>query len=156
MKFRIRALPVEEFQALFGQPDEGLAANGVRRVIADDKGGFPCRVSLRDAAPGESLLLLNYEHLAMPTPYRARHAIYVREGAVEARPAPGEIPQMLCRRLLSVRAYDGEGMMMAADVTEGAELAPVIERMLARQDVAFLHIHNAKPGCYAARVERAK
>jgi hypothetical protein len=124
-------------------------------VTATKSPGFPCRVSLIDAAEGETLLLLHYEHQAAPTPYRASHAIFIREGAVEATPAPGEIPEVLRRRLLSVRAFDASHMMLDADVTEGATLEPLIARMLTDPAVAYLHLHNAKPGCYAARVDRA-
>jgi hypothetical protein len=156
MSVQIRALPAAQFVPLFGQADRALAAQNIVRVTATETPGFPCRVSLVDAEAGEKLLLLNYEHQAAATPYRASHAIFVREGAVEARPGVGEVPEVLRRRLLSVRAFDAAGMMVDADVTEGVALAPVIARLFGRDDVAYLHLHNAKPGCYAARVERIK
>ena len=62
---------------------------------------------------------------------------------------------MLRSRLLSLRAFDRHSMMRAADVVHGSTVEPVIEQMLTDADVEYLHIHNAKPGCYAARVERA-
>jgi hypothetical protein len=150
MNFQIQALPAARFQPLFGQPDTFLAAQGVVRVTATKSPGFPCRVSLMDATEGETLLLLNYEHQSAPTPYRASHAIFVREGAIEATPAPGDIPEVLRRRFLSVRAFDASHMMLDADVTEGTTLEPLIARMFADRAVAYLHLHNAKPGCYAA------
>jgi hypothetical protein len=55
---------------------------------------------------------------------------------------------------LSVRAYDAAGIMVDADVQEGSELEAVIERMFRRDDVAFLHAHNAKRGCYSCRIDR--
>lgn len=155
MKFRISGLSAEPFQHLFGQSDEALAAQGVQRLMADRKPGFPCRVSLRDAQPGESVLLLNYEHQPADMPYRSSHAIFVREGATEARPAIDEVPEALRLRVLSVRAFDEDAMMVDADVVDGRALEPVIDRMLARSEVAWLHLHNAKPGCYATRVDRA-
>ncbi len=154
--FQIRALPAAPFQPLFGQPDASLAAHGVVRVTATNSPGFPCRVSLEDAAVGETLLLLNYEHQPAPTPYRASHAIFVREGAIEAAPSPGDIPELLRCRLLSVRAFDATHMMLEADVTEGTVLEAQIARMFANPAVAYLHLHNAKPGCYAARVDRVQ
>ena len=155
MDFRIIALPAATFAPLYGLHDANLAARGVRRVVADRQPGFPCRVSLADAAPGESLLLLNYEHLPQPGPYRSSHAIFVREHAVEAKPAVNEIPDVLARRLLSVRAFDADGMMLDADVSEGKAVAPLIGRYLDDARVAFVHLHNAKPGCYAAQAVRA-
>jgi hypothetical protein len=155
MSFQIRALPVAPFEGLFGLTGEALAARGVMRRTVDVSPGFPCRVSLEDAAPGETVLLLHYEHQSVRTPYRASHAIYVREGAREARPAPGEIPLALARRLLSVRAFDAYGMMIDADVVRGETLPPLIGRFFDDARVAYLHLHNAKPGCYAARVARS-
>jgi hypothetical protein len=155
MDFRIVALPAATFAPLYGMHDANLAARGVRRVVADRQPGFPCRVSLADAAPGETLLLMNYEHLPQPGPYRASHAIFVREHAVECKPAVNEIPEVLARRLLSVRAFDADTMMLHADVSEGSDVASLIGRYLDDARVAFVHLHNAKPGCYAAQAIRA-
>lgn len=155
MNFRIQGLPVAPFAPLFGMDEAELTARGVVRRVADRPVGFPCRVSLRDAEPGEPVLLLNYEHLPVAGPYRSRHAIYVREFAQEYQPDVNEVPGVLASRLLSVRAFDGAGMMVDADVIAGAVAARVIEQQLANPTVAYLHLHNAKPGCYAARVVRA-
>jgi len=155
MNFRIQGLPLAPFAPLFGMDDSALAARGVVRRVADRRPGFPCRVSLRDAEPGETLLLLNYEHLAVPGPYRSSHAIYVRELAQEYVPAINEIPLLLRTRLLSIRAYDAAGMMVDAEVVDGAGLEPVIARLLDAPAVSLLHLHNAKPGCFAASVHRA-
>jgi len=155
MNFRVSGLPLAPFAPLFGLSTAELAQHGAVRHTADACPGFPCRVSLQDAEAGETLLLLNYEHLAVATPYRSRYAIYVRERAEEARLAINEVPQVLRRRLLSVRALDEAGMLRDADVVEGSALEPVIERLLNRPEIAYLHVHNAKPGCYAARIDRA-
>jgi hypothetical protein len=155
VNFRISALPAEPFEHLFGRSEQELAAQAVRRVVADRSPGFPCRVSLQDAAVGEPVLLVNHEHLPGDSPYRSRYAIYVREGARQAHPAVNEVPQQLRLRLLSVRAFDSDAMLLAADVVEGAAVEPVLERLLADSRAAYLHLHNAKPGCYAARVDRA-
>jgi hypothetical protein len=155
VSFKISALPVEPFRHLFGQPDQTLTAHGAVRRIADAKPGFPCRVSLEDAKIGEQVLLVNYEHLPVNSPYRSRYAIYVRERARQAHPKVDEVPQQLRSRLLSVRAFDAQAMLHEADVVDGSRLETAIERMFADPRVAFLHLHNAKPGCYAARVDRA-
>jgi hypothetical protein len=154
MGFHVSGLEYGQFASLFELTDEQLAERRIVRRVADRKPGFPCRVSLEDAEPGETLLLLNYEHLAVASPYRARHAIYVRENAKRATPKRDEIPEVLATRLLSIRAYDREGMMLDADVVQGREAAPLIHRMLADPKVAFLHAHNAKAGCFAARIDR--
>jgi hypothetical protein len=154
MSFQVSGLPVAQFAPLFGLSDTELAKRDIVRQTADESPGFPCRVSLRDAEPGETLLLLNFEHLAVASPYRSRHAIYVREYAENARVAVDEIPEVLRLRLLSLRAFDKRGMLLDADVVNGHEVEPLIERMLGRTGVEYIHVHNAKPGCFAARVDR--
>jgi len=156
MSFRISSLPVEPFQALFGLSDEELLKQGARRAICDEKPGFPCRVTLADAEPGESLILLNYQHLAdESSPYRAKGPIFVRENAQAGRVVVDAVPDYLARRLLSIRAYDRDGMMLEADVVDGNELTPMIEKMFEIEGVDYLHAHFARRGCYAARIDRA-
>ena len=155
MGFQISGLDYAGFAPLFGMTDEQLRQRNIVRRIADARPGFPCRVSLQDAQPGETLLLVNYEHLAVASPYRARHAIYVRENARRAESGANEIPEVMRTRVLSLRAYDRAGMMLDADVVQGEGVAPVIQRMFGNADVEFIHAHNAKQGCYSARIDRA-
>jgi hypothetical protein len=152
--FRIIALPLERFAPLFALDEEGLARHGARRLTADAKPGYPCRVSLVDAEPGERLILLPYSHHDVSSPYQASGPIFVREKAEQSFPAVGDIPDAVRRRLLSVRAYDASGWMLGAEVTEGRELEGTIERFFADARVAYLHLHNARPGCYSCRVDR--
>ncbi len=153
--FQVQALPVSQFLPLFGVGDEALKAHGIIAQTADRTPGFPCRVSLRDAEPGERVLLLNYEHQPADTPFRASHAIYVRQGVEEMHLEPGELAPFFLGRTLSVRAFDAEGMMVAADLVDGAASAPLFEDLLAREDVDCLHVHFARYGCFAAKVVRA-
>ncbi len=155
MKFRISALPMAPFHPLLVLSDSELAARDIRRVVADDRPVYPCRVSLRDATEGERLLLLPYAHHAVDTPYRASGPIYVREAAEQATPATDEIPELLRPRALSLRAYDDRGMMVWAEVTSGMQAEHGIGQLLAMPRTSYLHIHYAKPGCYACRVDRA-
>lgn len=155
MSFQIHALPAAEFQALFQLPDEELESRNARRLIADSKDGYPCRVSLRDAEIGEEVMLLHYQHQPEQTPYRASHAIFVRNHAEQAFPAENEIPDAIRKRLISVRAFDASHNMTTADVAAGTELEGVINGMFEGARVAYIHLHNARAGCFAARVTRA-
>jgi hypothetical protein len=155
MSYRISGLPLESFAPLFTESSAALAARGILRVTVAQAGGYPCRITLEDALAGETVLLLNYEHQPAPTPYRATHAIYVRERARATYDACDEVPQALRRRLLSVRAFDADGMMLDADVAPGEALESLIERYFAMPRVEYLHAHHARPGCYAATIRRA-
>ncbi len=156
MTFRISALPLAPFQPLFTLDDDALSALGARRMIADAPHSAPCRVSLADAEPGEALILLTHRHLDdASSPYRSEGPVFVRETAVEARPASGDVPDMLARRLLSVRAYDAEWMMTDADVVEGADLAVRLAQWFVDPRVARIQMHTARRGCFMASAERA-
>jgi hypothetical protein len=153
MKFRFQGLSVVPFLPLFALSDAELLARGTRRMIADAKPGFPCRVTLQDAEPGERVLLANYEHQPAHSPYRATGPIFVRESAGEAYDG-ADVPPVLRSRLLSLRLYDAAGMMLGADVVPGAEVEAGLAKLFALRDAAYVHIHNAKRGCYSCRVER--
>ena len=153
MVFRFKGLPVEPFRPYFAMSDAELGANDVTRVVADAKPGFPCRITLEDAEPGERVLLLSFPHQPAHSPYKASGPIFVREKAKEAFDGSG-IPPVLRNRLLSLRAYDVTGTMVDAEVVEGNEVEGQLERMFAREDVANVHIHNARRGCFSCSVER--
>lgn len=155
MTFRIRGLSPAPFRHLFGLAESELRAHGARRYIADRTPGFPDRIELRDAQPGESLLLINYEHQPADTPYRARHAIFVREGAGQAYDAVDEVPDVLRRRTLSLRAFDREHLICAAELAGGDDIAGAILRLLADPTTDYIQAHFATRGCYAAHIERA-
>jgi hypothetical protein len=152
MSFRITGLPAEPFAGLFTLSDEELKARGAVRKIAD--GNHPCRISLTDARPGDEVLLVNHEHHPVGSPYRMRFAIYVRRGE-EQYDAVDEVPEQLRSRMLAVRAFDEDAMMIGHEVIDGRQVEQAIERLLAKSEAAYLHVHYASPGCYAARVDRA-
>ena len=154
MEYVVKGLPLEPFRPLFGLSDEELLRHGAKRYVADAKPGYPCRVTLEDAEPGETLLLLNWRHQDSDTPYRSDGPIFVRESALASFDARNEIPEQQSSRLLSVRAYDKDGWMLAADVTEGTELETLIATYFADPAIDYLLVHNARRGCYACRIER--
>jgi hypothetical protein len=155
MSYVITGLDPAPFRHLYGLSEAELADAGAMRMIADAKPGFPCRVTLEDAEPGAAVLLVNHEHLPVDTPYRSCHAIFVAEGAKRAARYENAIPEQLRSRLLSVRAFDADDMMIDAEVLGGAGLDAEIARMFADSRAAYLHVHNARRGCFAARVDRA-
>jgi hypothetical protein len=155
MSFRVTGLDPAPFLGLYGLSDSELAARGVRRAIADTRPGYPDRITLRDAEPGEALLLLNHLHQPADTPYRASHAIFVLEGAVRRYDAVDAIPEPLRPRAISLRAFDADHLMADADLVDGRDLEDAIARLLESPEVSYIHAHYAKRGCYAARIERA-
>ena len=155
MDYVITGLPAEIFQPLFDLSEEALEARGIRSVTADAKPGYPCRVTLEDAEPGERLLLLNYESHQAATPYRSAYAIYVREGARAAATAEGRLPPAMENRPIALRIFDSEGMLIGADMGMNEDLDKKIKEALSRPDAAYLHAHNAMHGCFVAEVRPA-
>jgi hypothetical protein len=153
--FQISPLRRDDFEEWLSLDDDQLARRGARRCVVDRKPGFPCRISLADAEAGERVILLPYCHQPADSPYRAFGPIFVREAAATALLPPDTVPDLLRSRLLSVRGYDVDHLMAEADVVDGAELESCIARMFDRPKVAYAHIHFARPGCFACRVDRA-
>lgn len=155
MTFQIHALPYARFAPFFAMSPQKLAEIGAHIETVTRTPDKPCRVSLEDASPGERALLVNHTHLAANSPYAARHAIWVREGARTAQLAPGEVPQMLAHRALSVRGFDRRNMMIEADLVQGDILAEALNRQFSVSAVETVHIHCAGPGCFVAEARRA-
>lgn len=153
MTYRIEGLRPQDFKHLFGRPEDELKAMGVVRVIADGP-GYPCRITLQDARPGEALLLLNHVSLDTDTPYRSAHAIYVREGAEEAASYVDEPAPVMATRTLSLRGFDSAGMLRDARLASPGVADEQIRTLFDNPDVAVIHAHNAAAGCFSARVVR--
>ena len=92
--FQVTALRRDDFEELFGLDDEALARRSAKRCVADRQPGYPCRVSLQDAEPGERLILVPFDHQPAQSPYRASGPIFVREAAQTARLPPATIPEL--------------------------------------------------------------
>jgi hypothetical protein len=155
MGFRITGLDAAQFGHLFGLSDDKLQQHGAKRYVADTKPGFPCRISLEDAEPGETLLLAPYNHQTSATAYASKGPIFIRERKLPRARWHDDVPDQLMARLISLRAYDADGMMIDADVVDGSALKPLIERFLANDKTDHLHAHFARRGCYAALIDRA-
>ncbi|MBX2826177.1 MAG: DUF1203 domain-containing protein [Gammaproteobacteria bacterium] len=154
MNFQIQSLARARFEHLFSQSVEALAEQNIARETVQVPQSTPCRISLQDAEVGESVLLLNYQHLPAASPFRSSHAIYVREHAENTALDINSVPEFFRHRLLSLRLFDHRHYMIDAEVVEGTELESAVEQLFEHADAEYMHLHFAKPGCFAARLER--
>ncbi|MEP0522349.1 MAG: DUF1203 domain-containing protein [Hyphomicrobiales bacterium] len=154
MAFRITGLSPEPFKHLYGLSDEALKDFGVLRYHVSQDTGFPDRIEMRDAKRGETVLLLNHFCQPADTPYKASHAIFVLEGALKPYASINKVPQVMETRLLSLRGFDREHMMVEADVIDGHRVANLIDRFFSNPNIAYIHAHNAKQGCFSGRIDR--
>jgi hypothetical protein len=154
MAYRIEGLPQEIYAGLLGLQTEELFRRNARRVRADSKPGFPCRVTLEDAEPGESLILFNHVSHDVPTPFRSAYAIYVREKAEAPACFVDETPPVFAGRALGLRGFDSEGMLRGALLALPGEADARIRALFERPEIATIHAHNAAAGCFAAKIVR--
>lgn len=155
MSFVITGLAPQSFAHLFGLPDDVLSRQNIVRKTVEAKPGYPCRITLQDAELGETVLLLNHESHAAPTPYASRYAIYVREGAAFTATYRDELPPVFAGRPIALRLFSAEGMLLGADMGRGGELTAKIGSAFERANVAYIHAHNAMHGCFSAEIRRA-
>ncbi len=154
MSFRFHALAQEQFTHYFSMSPEQLRQHRAVIQIVDKKPGFPCRVSLEDANLGERVLLTHFVHLPVDSPFRASHAIYVREGVPTRSFALGEVPELFRTRQLSLRCFDADEMLIDACLSDGRDAESVLTEAMKQMRVAHVDVHFAKPGCFGARVTR--
>ena len=154
MNFQIQPLQGDDFEHLFDLDDTALAARQARRMVVAAHPGTPCRVSMQDARVGETVILFNYEHQPEDSPYQARHAVFIRQHAQQASFDVNEVPDVICSRLISLRYFDRDHMMIDADVVAGDAVAQALSAAFDNHTIAYAHIHNAKPGCFAAAAYR--
>ena len=155
MAYRIEGLQPTDFAELIGLDDAALATRGARRVVATRKPGFPCRVTLDDAEPGESLILLNHVSHDVATPYRSAYAVYVSESAERAAVYEDALPPVFMNRPLGLRGFDAEGMLRNALLALPGEADAKIRALFESPEIETIHAHNAAHGCFAARIERS-
>jgi len=154
MAYTIEGLAPGAFQSLFGMMDGELAARGAVRVVADSPFGYPCRVSLEDAAPGEELVLLNHVSHDVDGPFRTAYGIYVRKHARTAARFEDEAPAYLDSRTLGLRGFGKDGMLKGALLAMPGEADTRIRELFERPEIDTIHAHNAAYGCFLARIER--
>ena len=156
MKFQFHPLSDSLFEQYYNMSEEKLKALGIVQCVADADLGYPCRVTLEDAKKGETLFLLNHQHLDVSNPYRSAHAIFVRDNASSAYLPPNTVPEIIKNRpLLSVRAFDYESMMMLAEVASGDKVGDLVSAFLNDNLCKFVHVHSTQRGCFLAAATRS-
>jgi hypothetical protein len=154
MSYVVRGLDPAPYRPLFALTDEELSERGIVRMMVTKKPSFPCRVSLTDRDIGEQVLLLNHVSHDVTNPYRANHAIFVTQGEDEAAEYVDQVPPIFQTRVLSLRGFDGHGMMADAVLAQPGDADAQIRKLFENPVIETIHAHNAARGCFAARIER--
>lgn len=134
---------------------DALRMQGGPVSIADEHPGYPCRQCLQDAAIGEELMLVSHDPFTTDSKYRSASPIFIHRSPCPPYVEEGGLPDQLTRRQLSVRAFDGDAMMIDAAVIDGGQLEPTIDRFFSDGHTDHIHVHNATRGCWAVAVGRS-
>lgn len=153
MSYVVRGIDPAPYEHLYGLSDVELSEQGIVRMTVTTP-TFPCRVSLTDREIGEKVLLLNHVSHDVANPYRATHAIFVTEGADEPAEFVDEVPPVFKARILSMRGFDKDGMMVDAILTQPGEADAGIRKLFDNPAIEIIHAHNATRGCFSAKIER--
>jgi hypothetical protein len=154
MTYRITGLNPADYAPMFKMNDAELATMNAHRVTASANRGYPCRVSLRDADAGDSLILFHHVSHDVATPYRSAYAIYIREVADTQATYHDETPPVFEGRNIALRGFDAEGNLKNAALAEPGQADVRIRELFDNDDIAYIHAHNAAHGCFAAKIDR--
>lgn len=152
--FTINGLNGEDFKYLYALSDDQLKEHGAIRIKVDKQDAYPDRITLKEIPVGEYAILLNHQYLDRPSPYRGRHAIFIWQGQIQPSVLKNTLPEVMQTRLISLRAFDRNDMMIEATLSSGDGITRSIEGMLAIKQVEYILAHNAIQGCFSCRISR--
>jgi Protein of unknown function (DUF1203) len=155
MSFRVHPISPAVADVVRLSHDDGYGNTDLRPIVVKGPNDAPCRVCLRMADVGDEVLLFSYSPFDRPRPYRNVGPIFTHvKGCVPHDPVQG-VPALLRTRFLSIRGYDADDTMVVADAVEGTRLEETVDRFFADRRVTTIHVHNARPGCFLCRIDRA-
>lgn len=118
-------------------------------VQIDTEGGSPLRCCLRETAPGERVLLIVYTPPGTRGAYAERGPVFIHAEPCGGYLTPDRYPPALSHRQQVVRAYNRDGQIADGIVaSDGEQAMTIISDLLARPDVALVHLRNVGYGCY--------
>lgn len=124
-----------------------------------DGGAIPCRHCLEPVAAGEEYLILAHKPFDRDQPYAETGPIFLhRKECVRAREEPAPAPMFLASSHgYILRGYRDNGWINyeVAEVVAADRLVERARHMLARGDVAYLHMRSSRYNCFQCRIERA-
>jgi hypothetical protein len=151
---RVEAIPSHVADAVRSTRRDGHGNADLHPILVDEQPGYICRHCLEDPAVGESVYLFSYSPFERPVPYGSLGPVFIHTTECPRYDDTGRLPRSLRHRLLSLRAYGTDDRLLNADVAPGEGADEVLDRFFQDPGVAYVDIHNARPGCFNCRVRR--
>lgn len=150
------SMPTEVARAYqAGAPD----ANGqVPERHISDGDGIPCRHCQQDVAAGEPYLILNYRPFPSPQPYAESGPIFLHADQCPRYPEVADLPPVIAvRRLFLLKGYNRQDRIVygTGQLVPPAEMQEAAAGILARDDVAYVHVRSGYNNCFQCRIDRA-
>lgn len=153
--FLIQPLHDDDLTRLWQLSKTELATQNAQRIEVGSKPSYPCRISLEDAEIGETVIGVPYTFNKSKSFYQASGPIFMRQNVSPYRSKRGHVPTMLLSRLLSLRSYCVDGYLQTAEVIPGNKLADYLAEPERFSTTHYVHIHNARTGCYLCQAVHA-
>nr|BFE61923.1 DUF1203 domain-containing protein [Dactylosporangium thailandense] len=150
--FTVHAIDAETLESV---RRTGRDASGNAPEPWPAEGGEPVRCCLRDAEPGERLLLFGFDPKLPPdSPYRELGAVFAHAEPC-AGPAATGYPEGWRGRPQVLRAYDARGWIHPSTRThDGTNPEAELADILAHPEVVRVDSRNIAYGCYMFTVTR--
>jgi hypothetical protein len=145
--------PISAGSAAALRADVASGRLAARRVLVDGPGA-PCRSCLREADPGETVLLFTYQPFRGESPYAVPSPVFLHEQSCTAFDPAAGVPPLLRAGQRAVRSYDAEHNLLEGEVAQGVDVDALIEQLLGDRRAAYLHVYSATAGCFTCRVDR--
>ena len=156
MNIRFVALDTAVVRALQAGGPDAYGMTPERRISDGD--GVPCRHCLKQVAKGEEYLILAHRPFPQQQPYAETGPIFLHAAECPRAPQDEKVPAMMLDSPdFIVRGYGRDDRIVydTGGVIPTPRIADRAGELLARPDIAYVHVRSARNNCYQCRIERA-
>jgi hypothetical protein len=115
----------------------------------------PCRHCLRTFKVGvDRRILFTYDPFEGLEPLPLPGPVFIHAEPCDRYPEDGGFPDELSAHPLTFNGYRRGRRLVAQEYVTDGTVEPLIERLLARPDINYLHVRDTRAGCYDLRIER--
>lgn len=152
--FRVAAIAPADLDRIRIQGHDDFG-NPLEVIVTQHTGGTPLRCCLRDAVPGERVMLIAYRPSRRGGPYAEVGPVFVHVDRCTGYSDGAEYPVSFRARRQLFRAYGPDGRQVDNLIVEPAEVDAAIEALLGRPEIEFIHSRNVLAGCYMFAISRS-